>query len=153
MRDINAAAAMSRCSPFDDTTILAATASGGNAIGEMDTLNHNDNTNQSNSNCNNLTNANENNVKNDVNDDSNNQETFEQEKQNNNNINNNNNISTLQRNDNNNTETTRTSGGQQYSAFRTNTMAHVCWHRSCSIGRDEYEVAFGVSKISHTPCP
>lgn len=26
--------------------------------------------------------------------------------------------------------------------FRTNTMAHVCWHRSCSIGREEYETAF-----------
>lgn len=29
--------------------------------------------------------------------------------------------------------------------MRSNTMAHVCWHRNCSIGINEYKAAFAVS--------
>ena len=160
MRDINAAAAMSRCSSFDDTTILGT---------EMDTntLNHNDNAIISNTiepgnqcNGNNLASnssscspppcpANDDHSTNsgkgdDVND-SNTQNNNNNSNNNNNNNNNNINISTLPRGNNSST------GGPQYS-FRTNTMAHVCWHRSCSIGRDEFEIAFGVSGALYFFC-
>ena len=37
---------------------------------------------------------------------------------------------------------------QQQYQIRTNTMAHVCWHRNCSLGRYEYERAFAVSFIT-----
>lgn len=38
-------------------------------------------------------------------------------------------------------------GGSESNAIqlRTNTMAYVCWHRNCSIGREEYEIALSVS--------
>lgn len=36
---------------------------------------------------------------------------------------------------------------QQQYQIRTNTMAHVCWHRNCSLGRYEYERAFAVRFI------
>lgn len=116
MRDINAAAAMSRCSSFDDTSILES---------EMDTLNQNNEINNGNIDLDNTYSMNTTTDTSIVN---NNTDT---------NTHTDNNISTLPRN----------SNGSQYSTFRTNTMAHVCWHRSCSIGRDEFEVAFGVSFI------
>lgn len=36
-------------------------------------------------------------------------------------------------------------GSIKHLQVRTNTMAHVCWHRNCSLGRYEYEKAFAVS--------
>ena len=37
-------------------------------------------------------------------------------------------------------------GGSESNAIqlRTNTMAYVCWHRNCSVGREEYEIALSV---------